>query len=188
MLFAFVAMVWATLPRGFTAMSASRMAQIAQDASCALPPSFVVRDFRGRTNDTGATLAEFHFSFSDSTTGVTTLCRYNSSSISTTPGGLTPRYACDDLETKFIWIDDQDALAMVERVCVTETGYGFYSPCCQTCSVCAAHTCHRDFQYEVSGSIRLHLQCNKGTQNCASNTTLTTGQFTSISPIRDPTL
>ncbi|KAL2207264.1 hypothetical protein CC79DRAFT_1368149 [Sarocladium strictum] len=143
------------------------MSQIEQNNNCQLPAEFTIQDFDGKSNDTGKTLSSFNFTFRDDTTKVNTLCQFNSSSVSTTPGGLQGRFACEDGETKFIWEDDEDKLWMIERVCLGESG----SP-----------------MYETAGSIDLHLDCNKTSNCCRSNATEATARFASVSPIRDPTL
>lgn len=99
------------------------LAKAEAEVDCNLPGTYRVQDFVGRSNDTGQTLAAYNFTFIDTVTQVTTLCHYNSSSSSTTPPGLTPRYACDDGEVKFIWEDGKKVLWMIERVCPGSDGY-----------------------------------------------------------------
>lgn len=89
----------------------------AADNNCVLPASYMVQNFVGTSNDTGNSLGSFDFRFVDSETQITTRCHFNSSSKSTTPGSLTPRYACENGEVKFIWEDEDGDLTMVERVC-----------------------------------------------------------------------
>ncbi len=89
----------------------------AVDDECVLPISFKIGNFSGKSNDTKSTLSSFNFEFSDVETKAKTLCHFNSTSKSTTPGSLTPRYPCEDGEAKFIWENDAMALTMVERVC-----------------------------------------------------------------------
>lgn len=118
---ALVPAAWAATLNGYTAPS-SLLAKVEQDDSCNLPPDYQIKNFRARTNDTGEALSVFHFTFVDPTTEVTTFCQFNSSSESTTPGGLRPRYACNDRQTKFIWQDEEDQLWMTERVCPDPDG------------------------------------------------------------------
>jgi hypothetical protein len=66
----------------------------------------------------------------DQVTSITTICSFNSSSVSTTPPGLTPRYACAHGDVKFIWGDAQKQLTMVERICPTAKGYVVYQSIC----------------------------------------------------------
>jgi hypothetical protein len=106
---------------GFSAL-APMMSQIEQNNNCQLPAEFTIQDFDGKSNDTGKTLSSFNFTFRDDATKLNTLCQFNSSSVSTTPGGLQGRFACEDGETKFIWEDDEDKLWMIERVCLGESG------------------------------------------------------------------
>lgn len=112
---------WAAQLAGFSAL-APMMSQIEQNNNCQLPAEFTIQDFDGKSNDTGKTLSSFNFTFRDDTTKVNTLCQFNTSSVSTTPGGLQERFACNDGETKFIWEDDEDQLWMIERVCLSESG------------------------------------------------------------------
>jgi hypothetical protein len=117
----FAPTVWAATLAGFSALSPAK-SQIEQNADCELPPNFTIKDFTGKSNDTGSTISSFDFTFLDDTTQVTTFCQFNSSSISTTPGGLQKRFACNDGETKFIWEGEDDQLWMIERVCMTDSG------------------------------------------------------------------
>ncbi|KAH7326490.1 hypothetical protein B0I35DRAFT_405725 [Stachybotrys elegans] len=135
------------------------------DADCVLPRDYRVQEFAARTNDTGTTLSSLHFTFADTATNVTTLCQYNSSSTSTTPPGLTPRYSCENRDVKFIWEDEDSQLWLIERVCPNPDG----TP-----------------TYEASGSMLLNLSCS-GNGTCSSNSTSQTALFTSLQPVRDPT-
>ena len=108
---------------GFTSLSAIRPQLEQADDDCKLPPGFKIQDFSGKTNDTGSTLSSFDFTFNDPTTDVKTLCQFNSSSESTTPGGMQERYACNNGEIKFIWEGEDDQLWMIERICPAESGY-----------------------------------------------------------------
>lgn len=107
---------------------AALLAKAEASEDCNLPRSYTIQDFVGRSNNTGQTLAAYNFTFTDTTTQVTTLCHYNASSTSTTPPGLTPRFACEDSEIKFIWEDDDKDLWMIERVCPGPDGYVSFSP------------------------------------------------------------
>lgn len=106
---------------------AGLLAKAEADADCNLPRSYTIQDFVGTSNNTGETLAAYNFTFTDTTTEVTTLCHYNSSSTSTTPPGLTPRFPCEHGEIKFIWEGDDQDLWMIERVCPGPDGYVFPS-------------------------------------------------------------
>jgi hypothetical protein len=108
---------------GFTDLAAIRPQLARVNDGCDLPPGFKIQDFTGKTHDTGSTLSSFDFTFNDPTTEVKTLCQFNSSSESTTPGGLQKRYACNDGEVKFIWDNEDDQLLMVERICPAASGY-----------------------------------------------------------------
>lgn len=112
---------WAATLAGFSDLSPAK-SQIEQNSDCKLPASFTVKDFTGKSNGTGSTLSSFNFTFLDPTTKVNTLCQFNSSSVSTTPGSLTKRFACNDRETKFIWEGEEDQLWMIERVCMADSG------------------------------------------------------------------
>ncbi|KFA48415.1 hypothetical protein S40293_00258 [Stachybotrys chartarum IBT 40293] len=134
---------------------------------CILPRDYHVQNFTGYSNDTGTTISSFDFTFADTATNVTTLCHFNSTSTSTTPPSLTPRFACENSDVKFIWENPDRQIWMIERVCSLTDG--------------APPT------YEASGSLNLHLSCStNGT--CVSNSTEYTALFTSLQPVRDPTL
>ncbi|RFU72395.1 hypothetical protein TARUN_9863 [Trichoderma arundinaceum] len=69
------------------------LAQAQSDSACNLPPDFHIKNFAAKSNGTGpaASLVAYNFTFVDETTSITTSCSFNSSSVSTTPSGLTPR-------------------------------------------------------------------------------------------------
>lgn len=122
----------AALPSAMATMSAlayspppELLAQAQSDSSCNLPPDFHIQNFAAKSNETGpsAFLVAYNFTFVDKTTGITTDCLFNSSSVSTTPGGLTPRFACNDKRVKFIWENDDRELTMVETICPNSRGY-----------------------------------------------------------------
>lgn len=104
------------------------LAQSQTDSACNFPPDFHIQNFAAKSNGTGptATLSAYNFTFVDKTTSVTTSCSFNSSSVSTTPAGLAPRYACADGDVKFIWDGARNQLTMVERICPTAKGYVEY--------------------------------------------------------------
>ena len=102
---------------------AALLAKAEAEEDCNLPRSYTIKNFSGKSNDTGETLSSYDFTFVDSATKTTTLCHFNSTSTSTTPPGLTPRYACENGEVKFIWEEDDKDLWMVERVCPGPDGY-----------------------------------------------------------------
>lgn len=93
-----------------------------QDDDCDLPPDYQIKNFSGKSNDTASTLSAFDFTFVDKVSKVTTLCHFNSTSKSTTPGGMTQRYACENGDVKFIWEKDDKDLWMIERVCPGDDG------------------------------------------------------------------
>lgn len=122
----------ASVPSAFAARLAytpppGLLAKAAADG-CVLPANYKIQSFIGQANDTGPTLGSFHFNFIDSETQVESRCHFNSSSESTTPGGLTPRYPCENGEVKFIWENDERSLWMIERVCPGEDGYVLPAP------------------------------------------------------------
>lgn len=104
-------------------MLAMKAAQ--QDSGCTLPREFTVKDFAGATNDTKAkppTLKSFEFNFSDVDTQIDTRCQFNSTSKSMAPEGQVARYACEDDQAQFIWVQDKSMLAMIEQVCPSDDG------------------------------------------------------------------
>lgn len=111
---------------------ADLLAKVAANDDCVLPGNYKIKGFSGQSNDTENTLGSFNFRFIDSETKIESLCHFNSSSESTTPGGLTPRYPCENGEVKFIWEDDERSLWMIERVCPGEDGYVLLRPCSAT--------------------------------------------------------
>ena len=94
---------------------------LAQD-NCVLPKNYTINNFKGQVNSTGSSLSAFDFQFIDKETQITTLCHFNSTSESTTPEGLAPRYSCENGEVKFIWENDDSKLWMIERVCPGQDG------------------------------------------------------------------
>ncbi|KAH6604660.1 hypothetical protein Trco_006367 [Trichoderma cornu-damae] len=144
------------------------LAMARTNSNCKLPPDFHIKNFAAKSNETGptASLVAYNFTFVDETTGVTTGCYFNSSSVSTTPAGLTPRYACSHADVKFIWEDDKRELTLVERICPLPNGVAMY---------------------EVAGSETISLSCS-ASGTCRTNTTDYNVKFVALDPVRDPTL
>ncbi|KAK4075460.1 uncharacterized protein Triagg1_4581 [Trichoderma aggressivum f. europaeum] len=169
----------AALPSAMATMSAlsyspppELLAQSRTQSSCNLPPGFQIKDFTAKSNETGpaASLTAYNFTFVDQTTSVTTNCRFNSSSVSTTPPGLTPRFACDKSGisgVKFIWDNTKRQLTMVERICPNTKGAA---------------------TWEVAGSTTIPLSCSSPSGTCTTNSTSIDVKFTALDPITDPTL
>ncbi|KAM7207672.1 Alpha/Beta hydrolase fold [Naviculisporaceae sp. PSN 640] len=88
----------------------------AQDDSCIYPEGFDISGFilwAPASNNTNSPLIEF--TYSDVSTGISTECMYNTSSVNVGPEGLTPRYACDNQIVEFIWDADDSHLTIVEK-------------------------------------------------------------------------
>lgn len=102
---------------------ASLLAMVEADDSCELPKGYHIKNFKAKTNNTGETLTSYNFTFVEPTSGVTSFCQFNSSSVSKTPSGMLPRYACEYRDAKFIWRDDEKDLTMIQRVCPGSDGY-----------------------------------------------------------------
>lgn len=102
--------------------------QAAQQQGCDLPQQFHITSFCGQSNNTSDSPAPsfFHFNYTDPASKVDTSCRLNATSRSTTPEGLTPRYACENRDVKFIWQQDHSKLTIVERACRSPQGYVFH--------------------------------------------------------------
>lgn len=126
-LFLLAALPTALAATAYTA-PASLMAQVDADDTCEFPDRYHIKNFVAQSNDTGKTLSSYKFSFVDNTSNVTSLCQFNSSSVSTSPGGATARYACEDRDVKFIWRDEQKDLTMIQRVCPGSDGYVLTEP------------------------------------------------------------
>lgn len=168
----------ATLPSAMATMSAlsysappELLAQAQSQSNCNLPPGFQIKDFTAKSNETGpaASLTAYNFTFVDQTTSVTTNCQFNSSSVSTTPPGLTPRFACDKSGVsgvKFIWDNTRRQLTMVERICPNTRGVP---------------------TYEVAGTATIPLSCPSTSGTCTTNSTSIDGKFTALDPVTDPT-
>ena len=90
---------------------------MAAEAGCNFPNDFQISKFTAKSNNTGTTLQSFNFTFFEDNNDVRTFCQFNSSSVSTTPAGLEPRYACENRDIKFIWEDDKKKLWMIQRLC-----------------------------------------------------------------------
>jgi hypothetical protein len=113
------------------------MAKVAAQDDCVLPGDYEVRDFAGKSNDTGSTLASFDFKFVDPATKVETACHFNETSVSGTPSALTPRYPCEHGEVEFIWEGNKTKLWMIERVCPGPDGYDDpFNPSCTYLTEC----------------------------------------------------
>ncbi|KAL6878728.1 hypothetical protein J3F83DRAFT_253045 [Trichoderma novae-zelandiae] len=146
-----------------------RLAAAQREARCNLPAGFHIKDFAAKTNGTGQTpaLTAYSFAYSDTDTNVTLKCAFNSSSVSTTPRGLTPRYACDNSDVKFILSGaTQRTLTLVERVCPGPDGAK---------------------AYEVAGAVDLALNCSTPLGSCKTTSNDVRGNFTALDPVTDPT-
>lgn len=116
----------AALPMAASAYTAHPMLlKAAEQQGCSLPTEFKIRNFAGQTNGTADAPAPscFTFNYADAVTGVETTCQLNSTSKSTTPEGLTPRFACENRDVKFIWGQANSQLTIVERACPSPQGY-----------------------------------------------------------------
>ncbi|KAI9172005.1 hypothetical protein HJFPF1_01497 [Paramyrothecium foliicola] len=140
---------------------------MAAQAGCNFPNDFQIRQFTAKSNDTGATLQTFNFTFFEDNNAVTTFCEFNSSSVSTTPPGLEPRYPCENRDIKFIWEDDKKNLWMIQRLCPGADGVP---------------------DYQVSGVLNVPVVCNGTGGACSGNATEYTARYTSINPVTDPTM
>ena len=100
------------------------LAAVAKDNSndCVLPVSYHVLHFMGGKNASASDLDKYHFKYRNTNTNLTTSCSWDTTSTSTTPEGLTPRFACADSNVKFIWQGDQNRLTVIERVCPNTRG------------------------------------------------------------------
>ncbi|ATY63170.1 hypothetical protein CCM_06960 [Cordyceps militaris CM01] len=159
--------VAAALPLAATAYTAHPMLlKAAAQQNCDLPQQFKIRDFAGQANGTADASAPtfFTFSYADAATKVETTCQLNATSKSTSPAGLTPRFACENRDVKFIWEQNKQQLAIIERACPSPQGTPLY---------------------EATGTIFISAPCKGGV--CAANATEYTGNFTSLQPVRDPT-
>ncbi|KAK1253651.1 hypothetical protein MKX07_001728 [Trichoderma sp. CBMAI-0711] len=146
-----------------------RLAAAQKEAGCNLPAGFQVSDFTAKTNSTGPTpaLTAYSFAYSDPDTDVAVKCSYNSSSVSTTPGSLTPRYACENSDVKFILSGATGrTLTLIERICPGPNGVK---------------------GYEVAGALDLALNCSTTPASCKTSSNDVRGNFTSLDPVTDPT-
>lgn len=91
-------------------------------SGCVLPASYHVLNFVAKTNDTATTLSEYSFGYLETATNTSTACHYDSSSKSTTPTGLVPRFPCQDRDVKFIWAGERKVIFLVQRVCPDSNG------------------------------------------------------------------
>ncbi|XP_044714862.1 uncharacterized protein HRG_11495 [Hirsutella rhossiliensis] len=167
------ALILASLPGIAVAATAylpppALLAKVRDPASkCILPGDYHVRDFAGISNDTEATLSSYNFTYLSASTQVSTSCHFNASSVSTTPDWLTPRFSCQNRDVKFIWQDEKKSLLMIQRACPDTKGIP---------------------AYEVSGSVVVLLSCQGKAGRCVANQTDLASNFTSISPVLDPTI
>ncbi|OAA80029.1 hypothetical protein LEL_03515 [Akanthomyces lecanii RCEF 1005] len=162
-----ISLAVAALPVAASAYTAHPMLlKAAEQQGCSWPNQFKIRNFVGQTNGTADAPSPscFTFGYADAVTGVETTCQLNSTSKSTTPEGLTPRFACENRDVKFIWVQANSQLTIVERACPSPEGTPLY---------------------ETAGSIIISAPCKGG--QCAANSTEYNGVFTSLQPVRDPT-
>lgn len=95
----------------------------AEDDGCVFPRGYHVLDFQGSTNNTRKqTLSAFNFTFVDPDTQTASLCQLNSSSVSTTAPGYTPKYPCENPNIRFIWQQSRKEIWLLERICPDENG------------------------------------------------------------------
>ena len=85
-----------------------------------LPTEFNVLNFTGQSLDGGETLASFDFGYLEKTNNVTTQCHFNSSSPGAGPPGRTPRFACDNKSTQFIYQNQR--LTLIQAICPDANG------------------------------------------------------------------
>ncbi|KAL7802127.1 hypothetical protein V8C44DRAFT_345919 [Trichoderma aethiopicum] len=146
-----------------------RLAAAQKEAGCKLPAGFQLKGFTAKTNGTGQTpaLTAYSFDYSDPDTKVALKCSYNSSSVSTTPGSLTPRYACENSDVKFILSGATGrTLTLIERICPGPDGVK---------------------GYEVAGAVDLVLNCSTTLGSCKTSSNDIQGNFTALDPVTDPT-
>ncbi len=182
-----ISLAVAALPVAASAYTAHPMLlKAAEQQGCSLPNQFKIRNFVGQANGTADAPSPscFTFDYADAVTGVETTCQLNSTSKSTTPEGLTPRFACENRDVKFIWGQANSQLTIVERACPSPQGY-VKSLICIKKREMKMLTRNRTPLYEAAGSIIISAPCKGG--QCAANSTEYNGVFTSLQPVRDPT-
>lgn len=160
----------------------------AAQQGCETPNKFSIRNLCGHTNGTADAPAPkyIEFDYADPASKVETSCQLNATSKSTTPEGLTPRFACENRDVKFIWDQDRQLLTLVERACHTAQGYVRSDPrSCHSGVTNHTNLFFRTPLYEAAGSISVSAPCKGG--QCVANSTNYEGVFTSLQPVRDPT-
>ncbi|KAL7936903.1 hypothetical protein V8C35DRAFT_210840 [Trichoderma chlorosporum] len=164
----------AALPSAMATMSAlsyspppELLAQAQSQSDCNLPSDFHIKNFAAKSNETGpaANLSAYNFTFVDQTTGVTTSCHFNSSSVSSTSPGYTPRYACEKGVVQFIWDNAKRQLTVVEGICPNSRG---------------AST------YEVAGTAVIPLSCSTPAGTCRTNSTDIDAKYAALDPVMNP--
>lgn len=90
------------------------------DISKHLPAEFSIRDFNGQSTDSGETLTSFNFGYLEKTNNVMTQCHFNSSSENVGPPDRTPRFACENKITKFIYQDQR--ITLIQAICPDANG------------------------------------------------------------------
>lgn len=140
-----------------------------QALDCELPEKYSVRNFVGVTNNMGKSLASYKFVYEDMTSGLTTNCKFDSSSVGVAASGNTTarRYACDNEDVQYLWNDNKRQLYMVERICPDAFG---------------------NAAYEVSGGTNVGLACSASTGGCRANGTALTSMFTAFDPVMASTV
>lgn len=117
----------AALPSALAAAFAHSAVRAAHHRSlggenCLLPSSYTIQHFKARKTKTGTTISQFDFTYLDNMTNVTTLCQYNSSSVTFTPAEGAPRYSCRNRNVEFIWQGDSRMIWMGEKICPSSNG------------------------------------------------------------------
>ncbi|OLN82047.1 hypothetical protein CCHL11_08657 [Colletotrichum chlorophyti] len=93
-------------------------------AACNLPDDFQVQDFTADSQDGGQTVDVLDFTFNDDSTGLSTPCHLDASSVPVPSDGRTARYACDNALVQFIWQNGR--ATMIEKVCPGADGVADY--------------------------------------------------------------
>ena len=85
-----------------------------------LPSEFSIRSFAGQSTNGGETLSSFDFGYLETKNNITTHCYFNSTSPNAGPTDRTPRFACENAITQFIYQDQR--LTLIQAICPDANG------------------------------------------------------------------
>lgn len=130
-----------------------------------LPSEFAIRSFAGQSTNGGETLSSFDFGYLETKNNITTHCYFNSTSPNAGPTDRTPRFACENAITQFIYQDQR--LTLIQAICPDTNGVA---------------------SVEAAGAADVELECGSSNttanaaESCKSKDEEFSGKFSSLNP------